>query len=223
MQLKCFQTSWPWPLTYDLDLQTWLGYPYREQRIEGSGCREQRTEGSGSREGRKSMEQREQILNYMFSQSRGSSRNREREGSRGIRRSTGGREQILTVFTVNTNKSWQTKGSRVCWQTNKVIYTQRDQKEQREQGATKGAEILTVFTVNSSKSWQTITNIKIWVIHAQTTILTRVRIALILVWKQSRKNHIVWWMGVDYELFFATLCTRSDLLVIHSLGYTLMI
>ncbi len=34
---------------------------------------------------------------------------------------------------------------------------------------------------------------------------------------------IVWWMGVDYELFFATLCTGSDLLVIHSLGYILMI
>ena len=30
---------------------------------------------------------------------------------------------------------------------------------------------------------------------------------------------IVSWMGVDYELFCATLCTRSDLLVIHSLGY----
>ncbi len=26
-------------------------------------------------------------------------------------------------------------------------------------------------------------------------------------------------MGVDYELFCATLCTRSVLLVIHSLGY----
>ncbi len=34
---------------------------------------------------------------------------------------------------------------------------------------------------------------------------------------------IVWWMGVDYELFCATLCTRSVLLVIHSLGYILMI
>ncbi len=32
-------------------------------------------------------------------------------------------------------------------------------------------------------------------------------------------TEIVWWMGVDYELFFATLCTGSDLLVIHSLGY----
>ena len=30
-------------------------------------------------------------------------------------------------------------------------------------------------------------------------------------------------MGVDYELFCATLCTRSVLLVIHSLGYILMI
>ena len=30
---------------------------------------------------------------------------------------------------------------------------------------------------------------------------------------------LVWWMGVDYELFCATLCTRSVLLVIHSLGY----
>ena len=28
-------------------------------------------------------------------------------------------------------------------------------------------------------------------------------------------------MGVDYELFCVTLCTRSVLLVIHSLGYTL--
>ncbi len=28
---------------------------------------------------------------------------------------------------------------------------------------------------------------------------------------------------MDYELFCATLCTRSDLLVIHSLGYILMI
>ncbi len=26
---------------------------------------------------------------------------------------------------------------------------------------------------------------------------------------------LVWWMGVDYELFCATLCTRSDLLVIR--------
>ncbi len=34
---------------------------------------------------------------------------------------------------------------------------------------------------------------------------------------------LVWWMGVDYELFCATLCTLSDLLVIHSLGYILMI
>ena len=34
---------------------------------------------------------------------------------------------------------------------------------------------------------------------------------------------VVWWMGVDYELFCATLCTRSVLLAIHSLGYILMI
>ncbi len=34
---------------------------------------------------------------------------------------------------------------------------------------------------------------------------------------------IVWWMGVHYELFCATLCTHSVLLVIHSLGYILMI
>ncbi len=33
---------------------------------------------------------------------------------------------------------------------------------------------------------------------------------------------IVWWMGVDYELIFQTLCTHSDLLVIHSLGYNLL-
>ncbi len=39
----------------------------------------------------------------------------------------------------------------------------------------------------------------------------------------SQKREIVWWMGVDYELFFATICTGSDLLVIHSLGYILMI
>ena len=25
---------------------------------------------------------------------------------------------------------------------------------------------------------------------------------------------LVWWMGVNYKLFCATLCTRSDLLVI---------
>ncbi len=37
------------------------------------------------------------------------------------------------------------------------------------------------------------------------------------------KPYLVWWMGVDYELFFATLCTHSDLLVKHSLGYILMI
>ncbi len=28
---------------------------------------------------------------------------------------------------------------------------------------------------------------------------------------------LVWWMGVDYELFCATLSTRSDLLVIYTL------
>ncbi len=32
-------------------------------------------------------------------------------------------------------------------------------------------------------------------------------------------SQIVWWMGMDYELFYATLSTHSDLLVIHSLGY----
>ena len=31
---------------------------------------------------------------------------------------------------------------------------------------------------------------------------------------------LVWLMGVHYKLFCATLCTRSVLLVIHSLGYT---
>ncbi len=30
---------------------------------------------------------------------------------------------------------------------------------------------------------------------------------------------LVWWMEVNYELFCVTLCTRSVLLVIHSLGY----
>ena len=37
--------------------------------------------------------------------------------------------------------------------------------------------------------------------------------------KINSKSILVWWMGVDYELFCATLCTRSVLLVIHSLGY----
>ncbi len=40
--------------------------------------------------------------------------------------------------------------------------------------------------------------------------------------RDSRTQYaIVWWMGVDYELFCVTLCTRSVLLVIHSLGYTI--
>ncbi len=34
---------------------------------------------------------------------------------------------------------------------------------------------------------------------------------------------IVWWMEVDYELIFATLCTGFNLLVILSLGYILII
>ena len=38
--------------------------------------------------------------------------------------------------------------------------------------------------------------------------------------KWSKCFSLVWWMGVDYELIFRTLCTRSDLLVIHFLGYT---
>ncbi len=33
---------------------------------------------------------------------------------------------------------------------------------------------------------------------------------------------IVWWVGVDYELISGTLCTYSDFLVMHSLGYVLM-
>ena len=35
----------------------------------------------------------------------------------------------------------------------------------------------------------------------------------------KRKLSLVWWKGVDYKHFCATLCTRSDLLVIYSLGY----
>ncbi len=33
---------------------------------------------------------------------------------------------------------------------------------------------------------------------------------------KSCQLSVVWWMGVDHELFCATLCTRSALLVIHS-------
>ncbi len=42
--------------------------------------------------------------------------------------------------------------------------------------------------------------------------------------KGTHVNHnniiLVWWMGLDYKLFCATLCTRSDLLGIHSLYST---
>ena len=34
--------------------------------------------------------------------------------------------------------------------------------------------------------------------------------------RNARSTFIVWWMGVDYELFCATLCTRSILLTIDS-------